>query len=742
MRCAVIVAPWDPRSSDAGTWSDAVAWLSAALGRLGFVVSVVDGGDDLGGQLARALADASADDDVLVHVSGHLARRGVLRLADGRWLPLRALSEALAASLPAANVSLFTELVHEDDADDALVAADHVASTVAALGARERGYGVVAAVRPATAPIEGLAFTRLVLYVAEAARRGEAQLSAVYDRVVAMPESLSAAQSFTCVRGRAELDLAPPPPAPVELDALIGAATNAQEWSRAAELRRERLATMTSPRERVRELVAIARIRQAELDDADGAIDALEQARAIEPRRLPVLQALRRGYETQGRWASAIEVTGVLADLAPMPADRAALRYAQARMTLEHLQDEERALVWLEQALEDDPGHAEARAALTHVRSSLTPPEPMPVPEEEAEPEPTLGPTEDEWDELDPRPYARAFAAYRREGRADAAFLAALSLEELGAADVDQQILVDQFRSVAPIRARGTLDADAWSLLRPAGSDDVITDLFGAVSRAGVLARMEQLVARGRLVALDPATRLDESSTASVVRSFQWAARVLGVPRPDLYVVDEVPGEIAAVRQHEPTTAVGPSIVRGRSAKDLAFLAGRHLTYYLAEHQVLVYFPTREELTRLLLASVQLTKPGLPVTGEGGRAVAALAARLDRLISDEDRAAVFHAVNRLEARGGKFSLGAFTRNAEWMAARAGLLLCGDLATAMAVVTTETRDIAGLTLEAKRRDLVAFCASEEHAALRSRFAVTAPESLRPPPPPAAQVRSSA
>jgi len=171
MRCAVIVAPWDPRSSDAGTWSEAVAWLGAALGRLGFRVSVVDGGHDIEGQLAAALADVSADDDVLVHVSGHLARRGVLRVADGRWLPLRALGDTLAAN-ETANVSLFAELVHEDDADDALVAADHVASTVAALGARERGYGVIAAVRPASAAIEGLAFTRLVLYVAEAARRG------------------------------------------------------------------------------------------------------------------------------------------------------------------------------------------------------------------------------------------------------------------------------------------------------------------------------------------------------------------------------------------------------------------------------------------------------------------------------------------------------------------------------------------------------------------------------------------
>ena len=129
------------------------------------------------------------------------------------------------------------------------------------------------------------------------------------------------------------------------------------------------------------------------------------------------------------------------------------------------------------------------------------------------------------------------------------------------------------------------------------------------------------------------------------------------------------------MRAHEPSTAVGPSIVSGRSAKDLAFLAGRHLTYYRPENQVLVHFPTREELTRLLLAGVQLTKPGVPPAGEGGRAVAALAARLEEHIADEEFAALSRAVGELEARGGRFSLGAWTRNVELMAARAGLLLC-------------------------------------------------------------------
>jgi hypothetical protein len=94
----------------------------------------------------------------------------------------------------------------------------------------------------------------------------------------------------------------------------------------------------------------------------------------------------------------------------------------------------------------------------------------------------------------------------------------------------------------------------------------------------------------------------------------------------------------------------------------------------------------------------------------------------------------------LEVRGGKFSVSAWVRNVELMASRAGLLLSGDLATAMAIVSNETRAIAALPLEAKRRDLIAFCVSEEHAALRARFAVAAPGSIRPPAPPAAAAYS--
>ena len=750
MRLAVVIAPWDSTSSDAGAWSDGVAMLGASLARLGFRVAVVGEGQDLAAELGHALQGVAAEDTVLVHVGGRLARRGVLRVGAGQWMPLRTIGEVLAAHA-VADVSVLAELLHEDDAEDALVAADHVASIVSALGARERGYGMVAAVRPAGAPVEGLAFTRLFLDVAAAAPREQALLSTVYARIRATPESLAVAQSFTLVRGRAELELTPPAPPAPDLDAQIEAATAISDWSTAVDLRRHRLASHDSPRARVKELLAIARIMQQEFSDTDGALAALEEARAIEPRRAAVLQNLKRGYEVLGRWASAIEVTAALVSITPMPGDRAALRYEQARMVLDNLEDEEGAAGLLEQVLEDDPEHADARATLTRLRSSLTPPEPMPVPESSGEVETAqpavvaaasavvavAGAAESGGgDDLDPSTHARAFAHRMAAGHSDAALLSAMALEELGAGHVEATLLLEQFRSVTPVRARGTLDAQGWELLRPYGMDEVLTALFAAVARPACMARIDQLTARGRLVALDASSRLDEESTASVVRSFQWAARVLGVRCPELFVVPDVPGEIAAVRAPVPSTAVGPSIVSGRSAKDLAFLAGRHLTYYRPEHQVLVYFPTRDELTRLLLAAVALTKPETPPTGEGARAVASLAARLDRNIDDNERNDLRRAVWELEVRGGKFSVSAWVRNVELMSARAGLLLSGDLVTAIAIVSNETRAIAALPLEAKRRDLLAFCVSDEHAALRARFAVSAPGSVRPPAPAAA------
>jgi tetratricopeptide (TPR) repeat protein len=329
--------------------------------------------------------------------------------------------------------------------------------------------------------------------------------------------------------------------------------------------------------------------------------------------------------------------------------------------------------------------------------------------------------------------YARLFALHQRAGRTDRAWLAALALEELGAADMDQQLVVDQYRHDGPIRPSRSLDDVAWDeLLRAPGADDVVADVLRAIVDAAAAARVEELREAKKLVPLDTTRRQSATSTVSAVRSFQWAAQVLAVDVPEIYVMDSVPGGIGAVPVAVPSTALGPDVLRGVSAKDLAFLAGRHLTYYRPEHYVLVHYPTIGELSALFLGAVKLILPDLPVPAHLADAATRKRKLLARHVDAEAKKRLDVAVRRFDARDGRVDFAAWVKSVELTAQRAGLLLCGDLRVATGRLRAETRNIAELTLDQKRGDLLAFCASDRLARARAMLNVDARSSVRPPP----------
>jgi hypothetical protein len=557
-----------------------------------------------------------------------------------------------------------------------------------------------------------------------------------------------------------------------EIDAQIARATAAEDWKLVLDLRLAKLAVLEDPGVQVRELIAMARLLQTHLADPEGAIKSLEQAREIEPERASILRALRRGYETLGRWASAMEVIGVLAEMASGRAERAELRAAQATIAFDRLGDEGRAQSWLRAALEDDAS-SEAALALRQRMHAGAEPEPIRAPEpsaidlpiddvEEDAPDashipgpwnapaaapdfgagfaaaeagaeavnglPTFAELEAaaERDPFNPTTYRQMHARYLQEGNTDAAYLAAMSLEELKAADLNQQGLVDHFRSVSPVRARASLDAPAWELLWAPGYDDVLASIFVAVGRAAIEIRLEDLYEQRRASPPDRERRLGEASTASIVRGFQWAARFLGMTCPDLYVIEQASG-CTMLPATTPSTGLGPDVLSGQSAKDLAFLAGYHLARYRPEYRVLSFYPTREDLTMLLFAAAQLGMPAGPSGAAGS--VGSLRARLARQMIERERLALAAAVSRLDARGGQATIGAWMRSLELTAVRVGLLLCGDLATASALIASPLCVVQEPPLDARRGDAIAFCASPAHAELRARFITSAGSSVR-------------
>jgi hypothetical protein len=298
---------------------------------------------------------------------------------------------------------------------------------------------------------------------------------------------------------------------------------------------------------------------------------------------------------------------------------------------------------------------------------------------------------------------------------------------ELAAADMDQQLFVDQYRLDGPIRPARSLDDSAWDdLLRAPGADDVVGDILRAIVGPAVAIRVEEMRQSRQLVTLEPGRRQSPSSTVSIVRSFYWAAQVLGVEAPDLYVMDDVPGGVAAVQAPSPATALGPDVLRGLQTKDLAFVAGRHLTYFRPDHYCLVFYPTLSDISALFLGAVTLILPNVTPPANLRDAVAHIGWLLGKQMNDDDRKRLQAAVGRLEARDGRVDLTAWIRSVELSAQRAGLLLCGDLAVGTARLRAEadTRSIAELTFEEKRGDLLAFVASEKLARARAMLGVDA------------------
>ena len=148
-----------------------------------------------------------------------------------------------------------------------------------------------------------------------------------------------------------------------------------------------------------------------------------------------------------------------------------------------------------------------------------------------------------------------------------------------------------------------------------------------------------------------------------------------------------------------------------RLSPELAFLVARHLVYYRPEPPTcFLFYPTLAELTALVLAAVKVARPELPALPISPLSVR-LRRELAKYVTETQKTALAIAtVEQLDARGGKLDLAAWLHGVELTANRAGLLLAGDLAVALATARGETRTTADLTFEDRRAELLAFTAS--------------------------------
>jgi tetratricopeptide (TPR) repeat protein len=316
-----------------------------------------------------------------------------------------------------------------------------------------------------------------------------------------------------------------------------------------------------------------------------------------------------------------------------------------------------------------------------------------------------------------------ALKVFEKSGEPDAAWNAANALDWLGEADINESLVASQHRPEGLLAVRTNLAEKDWLDGHLSGDVDpalseIVVMLRDAIVELGVTAAKKQ----GSKLELDPATAQDPAkSTTTLAKTLLWTSRLLGIRTPELYVVPEVSGELAAQPERSPVSVASRSVGSGLGLPELAFLWGRHLVQFRPEHELSLFFPDPTDQTALLSAALAVGgAPGHEMRSLDGNAKR-FAAGLKKHLRGSKLEFLKDIVRRQPNADPAARMRAYRKRAERAALRAGLLACGDIEIA-ARLTERFPSGSEFHARERRAELLTFSVGESYAHLRRRLGV--------------------
>ncbi len=273
-------------------------------------------------------------------------------------------------------------------------------------------------------------------------------------------------------------------------------------------------------------------------------------------------------------------------------------------------------------------------------------------------------------------------------------------LNFLGEATGPVKALAEQHASTGLVRPSRAVNDDEWRELLFHPEEDALTgEIMAAIAPAVLLGHMTAMRASIAPAVLEPDMCADpNTSTLQAVRCLAWASAFLGLDVPPLYVDPTHPGAAEIVLNPTPSTRIGAIALSGRDTRELAFIAGRHLTWYRREHLLGKPQRSTRRLEDMFLAALMIGNPGLPMTAEVKERVEPIARTTRPLLDKFTVEKLNDCFTRFVESGGRTNLSRWFRSVERTAACAGLLLANDLGAAYRMLQLDAPDRASSDLD--------------------------------------------
>ena len=321
-------------------------------------------------------------------------------------------------------------------------------------------------------------------------------------------------------------------------------------------------------------------------------------------------------------------------------------------------------------------------------------------------------------------PYRSLYKLYMRMHEYDRAWCMCAALAFLHKADEEENRFFEDYRPHGMIQVKSRLDNEQWvKNLFHKDENLYIGKIFEMITPAAIVAKTNQLRASRQLPVLDKRFKQEPAtSTVTFAKTFGWAAQVLGVPLPELYVRNDVPGALVAVPASPPASVAGQTVLTGFTPQELTFIVGKHLSAYRGEHYIRNLFPTMNELKVLLFAAIKVIMNDFSIPPDMAQAVNQTAAELVKYMQPIQRDGLRLVVQKFIEDGAKADLKRWMQTVEITGARAGLLLCADLEIAKKIIAAEPQLPGDLAPMEKMKELLMFSVSEQYFGLRKALGI--------------------
>ncbi len=446
--------------------------------------------------------------------------------------------------------------------------------------------------------------------------------------------------------------------------------------------------------------------------DERNQLDKMADSLGLDRARLRRLEsALQAAYEARNR----VVIKDFSMDDAPPPATIMPLEPAtdQRTMALERrIKSLEGRIKSLESELEDARSHISVEVDFSDHGAAVA----KELPEED----PAELARRVRHDPRDDGSLHALFRLYKKAGDLDRQWCVAQVLSYLGVANGEEAEIYGKHKEAALIRPSGSVTQDAWRrLVFHPEEEPLVGEIFSVVVSAVLIGRLSALRRDKQLVKLDPAGKQDPvKTTIQAVRCFHWAASILGMQSPPLYADPDFPQFVEMVPGVPPSSRLGAMALSGRSAAELAFLAGRHLACYREEHFVKLLVPSARGLEDIFLAALSIGNPGLPLSAQVKALVVPIANAIEPILEPQSIDRLRGHFLRFVEEGGRTNLQRWTTSVDRTCARAGLLLANDLKAAHAVFTLEDPT----HIAEKMDDLMSFVVSDRYGKLRKQIGI--------------------